>query len=247
MSCNAANYLVRSILISAPNSIVRSWSMAAHFVSVRTSFCTRPSKTVRPLAIDLHRLREVELIRRQQQRERGDAVRRGLDDVAGARQVDAARASGPREQRPRRAGDERRFVGAADFHRQIVARHQQIDVRAGLDVLERVLNVGAGADGLVVQPHEHVAVLQANLVGVRAWHHAVDARAVRAHAEIRRRPHRHLVQIGQRLRFVLHRSDPIDHEPVRPIVLGDVATFPTSACPAAAAADARGRRLRTSP
>ena len=40
-----------------------------------------------------HRLREVELIRRQQQRERGHTVGCGLHHVARAGQIDAARAS----------------------------------------------------------------------------------------------------------------------------------------------------------
>ena len=79
------NHGVSVTLSSAPYSIVRSLSRAAHFSSVSRLFCTRPSNTVLPSAMTVTGFGEVEHVGREQQRERGHASRRRAHRVALAR------------------------------------------------------------------------------------------------------------------------------------------------------------------
>jgi len=155
------------------------------------------------------------------------AASRALESASlDAREIDAARRATAREEMTWRALHNLRLVDAGQLDRQVVARDEQRDRRTGRHVGQRVGHVGGRRRALIIEPHQHVARLQANPLRIRSRHHAIDTRADAARAEVGRRRHRHVVQIRKRRRVALLRAEPVDDEPMRAVEAGAVPHLP---------------------
>ena len=198
---------------SAPKSIVRSLSCAAHLASVATLVATRPSNTVLPSATTVIGFEKSNAVRRQQQRELGYAPRGRGHRVAVLPEIDAAGRLRVPEDR-HRPHHRRRIVGALQLDLISAAGHDNGHRLAFVVNRQQVENRNARRDCLRVDPGNDVVRQHAEARGIAAGDDRRDARAGGADPEIQLRRGSEVVEIVERLALDLRRGQPVDDQPV---------------------------------